>query len=210
MWNTTNPDEARHRELTELRLRAFTTLFGDKPAAVFTHPELGGSADDHFFIDVFLFSQETPLGPIVAAVTNGMSDQRMIDGEDPERWSRRELIQYFRECSKGHARRLRDMAWLPLFDGFLLDAHHSIGWDMPAVEGTPWTNAFFVEPLVKSHREFVFEVEGDKSSLLWHVPISEQEREFKKEHGSDALLDKMDAVQLPWIFDENNRPSLLP
>jgi hypothetical protein len=59
-------------------------------------------------------------------VTNGMSDQRMVEGDHAEQSRRRELIQYLRACTPGHARRLRDMAWLPLYDGFLLDSHHSV------------------------------------------------------------------------------------
>lgn len=27
--------------------------------------------------------------------------------------------------------------------------------------------------------------------------------------GADALIDRMEAVELPWGFDENNRPSLV-
>ena len=77
------------------------------------------------------------------------------------------------------------------------------------VVGTLWKNAFFLLPLIRSHREFVFEVEGDPVSFLWHVPISDEERAYKQEHGADALIDRMDAVGLPWVFDENNRPSLL-
>ncbi len=67
----------------------------------------------------------------------------------------------------------------------------------------------FLLPLIKSHREFAFEVEGDKASFLWHVPISDEERAYKQEHGADALIDHMEAVGLPWVFDENNRPSLV-
>jgi hypothetical protein len=26
---------------------------------------------------------------------------------------------------------------------------------------------------------------------------------------ADALIDRMEAVDLPWVFDENNRPSLV-
>jgi hypothetical protein len=55
----------------------------------------------------------------------------------------------------------------------------------------------------------MFEVEGDKASFLWHVPISDEERAYKQEHGADALIDRMEAVGLPWVFDENNRPSLV-
>ncbi len=55
----------------------------------------------------------------------------------------------------------------------------------------------------------MFEVEGDKASFLWHIPISAEERAYRQEHGADALIDRMEAVDLPWVFDENNRPSLV-
>jgi hypothetical protein len=43
----------------------------------------------------------------------------------------------------------------------------------------------------------------------WHIPISDEERAYKQEHGADALIDRMEVVDLPWVFDENNRPSLV-
>jgi hypothetical protein len=202
-----NPNESKHRELTARRAQDFIGLFGTKPTAVFSSLQLG--SDEHFLIDVFAFPLESPSGPVVAAVTNGLSDFRMTDTDEPGAWSRRELIQYLRQCTGGHARRLRDMAWLALFDGFLLDAHHSLAWPHAAVEGTPWKNAFFLEPILRSHREFAFEVEGDRGSLLWHIPISDEERAYKREHGSNALIERMEAVQLPWVFDEGSRPPLL-
>lgn len=208
MADDTNPLE-KHKRLTLARLRDFTECFHGKPVKVFPCHQFTQNLNDEFLIDVFVFSLDSPAGPIVAAVTNGLSDQRMVNEDDPERWSRRELIQYFPECTEGHARRLRDMAWLPLFDGFLLDTRHTIQWPDPVGEGTPWKNAFFLEPLIKSHRQFRFEVDGDPASFLWHVPISDEELAFKNEQGADDLLDRMDAVKLPWVFDEKNRPSLL-
>jgi hypothetical protein len=95
------------------------------------------------------------------------------------------------------------------FDGFYPDSRHSVAWPHHAAAGTPWKNAFFLSPPVKSHRGYVFEVEGDKVSFLWHVPISDEERAYKQEHGAGALIGRMDAVGLPWVFDENNRPSLV-
>ena len=77
----------------------------------------------------------------------------------------------------------------------------------PAVAGTPWKNAFFLLPLIRSHREVAFKIEGDPVSFLWHVPISDEERAYKNEHGSNALLGLMGAVHLPWVFDEDDRPS---
>ena len=70
-------------------------------------------------------------------------------------------------------------------------------------------NAFFLAPLIKSHRECICEIEGDPVYFLWHIPISDEERAYKQEHGADALIDRLEAVQLPWVFDERNRPDLL-
>ncbi|MCI0462792.1 MAG: suppressor of fused domain protein [Gemmataceae bacterium] len=205
-----NPAETKHRELTIPRVKAFVELFDGKPVAVYPYTRFSSDPDKEAFpIDVFVFELEGPDGPVAVAVTNGLSDRRMVNPDDPDEWARRELIQYFRDCTEGHARRLHDMAWVPLFDGFLIDSHHSMAWEHPAVEGTPWKNALFVEPIIGSHREFTFEVEGDPVSLLWHIPISDAEREFKRANGTDALLDRMTEVELPWVFDEANRPSLV-
>ena len=201
--------EQRHKELTVARVQAFLEQFGCQASAAFPHHEFTVDPDEDIFIDVFVFTLETQTGDVEVAVTNGLSDERMVNPADPAEWSRRELIQYFPKCTKGHAQRLRDMAWLPRFDRFLLDAYHSVAWNYAAVEGTPWKNAFFLAPLIGSHREFEMEVEGDPVSLLWHVPISEDERAYKQDYGADALIDRMQAVNLPWVFDEQNRPSLL-
>ncbi len=89
-----------------------------------------------------------------------------------------------------------------------LDSRHSIAWEHPAVPGTPWTNAFLPALAHRDpHKEFRFEVEGDEVSLLWHIPISDKERAYKQEHGADAFPDRLEAVNLPWVFDEANRPA---
>ena len=199
----------KHNELTVVRTKAYGDLFGCTPSTVFPPHVLFKKPDERFLIDIFVYTLETKSGDIEVAVTNGMSDQRMAPPDYPQEWFRRELIQYLPKCTEGHARRLHDMAWLPLFDNFYLDSHHSVAWEHPAVEGTPWKNAFFLLPLIKSHREFMFDVEGDGVSFLWHIPISDEERVFKQEQGTDALIDRMGAVKLPWVFDENNRPSLV-
>lgn len=204
-----NPLE-KHQSLSVVRAKAYGDLFGCTPSSVFPPHVLFGKPDERFPIDIFVYTLETKSGDIDVAVTNGMSDQRMADPGHPHEWHRRELIQYLRKCTEGHARRLHDMAWIPLNDGFYLDSHHSVGWEHAAIAETPWKNGFFLLPLIKPHKEFVFEVEGDKVSFLWHIPISDEERAYKKEHGVNALIDRMDAVKLPWVFDEKNRPALVP
>ena len=101
------------------------------------------------------------------------------------------------------------MAWLPLFDEFLLDRHQTIAREWPAVKGTPWKNAFFLAPLLSPHREFAVEIEGDEVAFLLHVPISDAERAYRKTHGVVGLIDRMQEVELPWVFDEANRPPLV-
>jgi len=201
----------KHMTLTAVRGELFAELFGDKPVKMYPAHELRNGDDDPFLIDVFVyeFEMEGHTYVIQAAVTNGMSDHQMPEGDDPGSPRRRELIQYTYDCTPEHAKLLRDMAWLPLHDEFHLDSHHTIPWEWPAVEGSPWKNAFFLEPMLRPHREFTAELDGDTMSLLWYIPISDAEREFKVEHGSDALIDKMQEAELPWVFDEETREPLV-
>lgn len=199
----------RHKALTAVRTAAYAELFGCTPSAAFPPHALFQKPDERFPIDILVYTLGTGSGEIDVAVTNGMSDQRLADRGEPHEWQRRELIQYFPKCTEDHARRLHDMAWLPLFDGFYLDAQHSVAWPEPAIASTPWKNGFFLLPLIRSHREFEFEVEGDTVSFLWHIPISDEERALKLDQGADALINRMEAVELPWVFDESNRPSLV-
>lgn len=201
----------KHMALTKVRAAALEELFGDKPATVFPAHELTNGKDDPFLIDVFVyeFEMEGDDYVIQAAVTNGMSDHAMPDGDDPDSPRRRELVWYSYDCTAEYAKLLRDMAWLPLHDGFHLDAYHSIPWPFPAVEGSPWKNGFFLAPILVEHRDFRLTVDGDETSLLWYIPISDAEREYKVEHGPNALIDKLQAVNLPWVFDPDNRPPLV-
>lgn len=100
------PDEARHMAFTGIRAKAYGELFGDKPVAVFQSHKLRGESDGPHIIDVFVYSMnlEGDDRPIYATVTNGMSDQRMVEGDSSDQPRRRELIQYLRECTEGHAK----------------------------------------------------------------------------------------------------------
>ena len=204
------PAEAKHFELTRARAAAFEELFGGKPVAVHPYHALGGKPGGDILIDVFVYELEFEDDVTVqVAVTNGMSDRRMTDPDDPDASARRELIQYFPTCTPAHAKRLRDMAWLPLADGFSLDSHHVVEWPHPAVDGTPWANALFLDPFLRDHREYSFEVDGDPVSFLWHVPISDEELAYARAEGTDELLDRMAEAELHWVFDEDDRPPLV-
>ena len=196
--------EKHHRRLTRTRLRAFEKLFGGPPKTVFPHSEFA-SAKSRFLIDVYVYLIKHGNRRVEVAVTNGMSDRRLVDGRNRKVWARRELVQYFPRCTPEHAVRLFDMAWVPLFDRFLIDHGHTVAWDRPAVKETPWTNAFFLNPRIKAHRDFSVTVERDSVRLLWHVPISPIEREYKLQDGSEALEDRLTKSRVSWVFDESKR-----
>jgi hypothetical protein len=205
------PEENRHVELSAIRVAAYNHLFGSSPVAGYTATQLRAGDDDPFLIDVLIY--ELPIDnwdePAYIAVTNGMSDHQMAEGDDPEQLRRREIIQYLARHTEGHARRLRDMAWLPLHDGFLLDTHHTLPWNWAAVEGTPWKNALFLQPLLRSHQELTWKVEGETAAFLWHIPVSDEERQFILDEGVDAFIDIMDEAELSFVFDEEEREVLV-
>jgi hypothetical protein len=194
----------KHVALTRVRAARYESLFGEEPDLVYPFHTFD-SSPDAALIDILVYPLNLPemSGRAVAAVTNGMSDQPMADG------SRHELIQYFRECDEDHARRLYDLAWMPLFDGFTLKPFDTIALPDPVEPDSDLNNALFMPPIITKHREFFMMVEGVRTTLLWHVPISDAELAEKKAHGIESLVAKMQAAQLPWIFDEAERPRLL-
>jgi hypothetical protein len=202
-------NKLEHIALTQLRGPAFVKLFGGKPEKIFPFHGFD-DADDAYLIDILIFSLDLEQFPgrVVAAVTNGMSDYVMTDAETGAR-SRCELIQYFHDCDVDHAQRLYDLAWLPLMDGFSLGEYQTIAMPDAVLEDSPLKNAFFLPPLLTAHKEFRVEIKEMPVRLLWHVPISDDELAFKKQHGANALIERMQAAELPWIFDEAERPPLL-
>ena len=86
-----------------------------------------------------------------------------------------EIIQYLRECDDDHAGRLYDLASLPHADGFALEPFDTIELPDAVDETTDLKNALFMPPIITPHREFTMRLEGDKLTLLWHVPITTAE-----------------------------------
>ena len=133
-----------HEALTTIRRDAYDKLFGNTLSYSFYPHVLFKKPDERFHIDIYVYTLEADCGEIEAAVANGMSDHRMIDPNAPRIGARRELIQHLPKCTEGHARLLHNLAWLPLFDGILLDTCHSVAWGEPAVPGTPWKMRSFL------------------------------------------------------------------
>ena len=189
-----------------LRARAYRELFGGEPIRflpheVFEKPPFGGRIDVH----IYELPYERGEGQVQVAVTSGLSDYRMVRPGDGTP-CRREIIQYFRECNGSAVARLHDMAWMPLAARFCLDFFETAG---PHPTSGSWPNALFVPPLVQPHANFKLDLDGDEMQLLWHVPLSQAELEFKLKYGLDALLGRMQERDLPWVFDESTRIALV-
>jgi hypothetical protein len=198
-----------HQRLTVPRAQAYEQLFGTKPAQYFPYYRFAGP-DTPCVIDVFVYplTVENIAEPVLAAVTNGMSDFALVDPDRADLVPRRELIQYFRVCKDSYVQRLHDCAWLPHVDKFALAVHDTISW--PDVVEGELQDAFFLRPIWTPHAEFALDVDGEEMSLLWHIPITRRELMYKQQRGANALLDRMEQVQLSWIFDPRDRPDLLP
>jgi hypothetical protein len=200
------PRQAKHFELTKLRAAAYQALFGTKPAAVFPHHQMQSAPNVDALVDIFVYPLEMEgYGEFVVAITNGMSDLPMIDDGIS---LRREIIQYLPSCTPGHALRLLEMAWFPLTENMAIDAFQGIEWPRPAVPGTPWKNALFLNPVIDEHRDFRLELEGETMELLWHLPISDTELQLVQNHGIGEFLTRMDARGESFIFDEETRTEL--
>lgn len=207
MWfRKTHP----HEKLSLLRAAAYRKLFEDGPVRVYPYTDFT-RADDEIRVDVYLYALKDENGrDIVAAVTNGMSDRRMVDPKNPSYYGRREVIQYLAECKPADAHRLHGIAYVALAQGFFLDFQHTLELPWEGAKALRWRNSIFLWSLLNPHREFSLDLEDDTVELLWHVPLSDQELAYQQMQGLGALLDRMQEAKLPWVFEASNRPALVP
>jgi hypothetical protein len=182
-----------HELQTEVRLSAYADLFGSEPLQVFPYSDFA-RPDDDIRIELLLY----PAGPHVAMVTSGFSD-----GARP----RRELIQYFTHGRRADAHRMHAAAYTAVEAGRWLDFGSAI--TLPYPSGSAWPHTVFLPPPVKTHSDFEITVDGDPMRLLWHVPLSDTEFDYQREHGISSLLRGMSGAGLPWVFDEATRPVLV-
>jgi hypothetical protein len=199
-----------HGRLTKERVVSYDHVFGSRPIAAFpfTFFDYGYVGED-ICIDVFIYEMHVKHEHIYALVTNGLSDRRMSDDTDAMNANRTELIQYVQRYSEDYAKHLHSMAWTAAFKDFRVDAGDTIASELPGVANSKWQHGFFLQPFLAEHRESGLMLAGDPLSFLWYIPISTDELEFKREHGLQTFLAVLDESELPWVFDEQTRISMV-
>lgn len=156
-------------------------------------------------IDVYRFP---PSGPrdYFTYVTSGMSDAPQQAPEELGKQVRRvELVFYASEANEHYPALLRRLAHFPH------DNHTWLHWGHTMPNGSPPEPLFgegpldallFIPTLVRPDANLGERLSwgGDPINLLWCVPITMAECEYKLQHGTDAVYDLFDRVGYPFVF----------
>jgi ribosomal protein L27 len=143
-------------------------------------------------------------------VTSGMSDLRMNIPQEANAIRRVELIFYCKEPRRIYSETLRKLAHFPHDQKSWFGTFHTM------VNGNPpaplWdtesmNSILFLPPVVKEDMNFHEQLvlDGDGVDLLWVVPITEKECEFKLSKGIDALLEIFSKNCHPFMFDPERK-----
>jgi hypothetical protein len=101
---------------------------------------------------------------------------------------------------------LKGLAEMPFDDHTCLHWWHTVPNGMPmTAKPSLLTSYFFLPPYFEDEDFGGLQLDGDLVDFLWMVPITEAEREFAREHGSQALEDRMREVDLSHILDESRK-----
>lgn len=198
----------RHIRYTPIRTKAYEELFEGKPVCIFPYHDFTKNTST-IVIDVFVYRLIVAghHSPVYVMATNGMSDDVMpeCDAGDSKRC---EIIQYVNEPNnKYYARGIYDIGWLPHHDNFCIRSKDTIAWGS-AVNGiSRFTNSLVLDPIWSRHKQALTTICNDDIKLLWHIPITTLEYQYKKNNGTDALLDRLDENNIGWIFNPD-RPEV--
>jgi hypothetical protein len=95
------------------------------------------------------------------------------------------------------------LAELPFDEETYLDWHHTVpNGQAMTEEPSELTSFFFLPPYFEDEQFDDLEIEGERIDFLWLVPITEKERHFAIDFGSQALEDEMVEQELDPVVDE--------
>jgi hypothetical protein len=167
--------------------------------------------DKKVHVDIYQYAP-TEERPYWTLITGGMSDQRqpLPANAGSHVAPRAELMMYVREPLGWMFSVLKGLAETPFDDDTYLHWHHTVpnGHAMTAAPSS-LTSFFFLPPYFESEGFDSLVVDGDKVHILMLIPITETEREYAIEHGSQALEDLMSDTEFDPVVEES-RASLIP
>jgi hypothetical protein len=123
---------------------------------------------------------------------------------------RTELICYLPSIEHRYTWWIQWLAEFPFIDDTWIGNGHTVYRFEPLFPDSLLQHFLFLPPRPLPHREMPgrVRVENHPVQLLWVVPITDAEREFKLAHGADALAALLDRHRLPLVLDPV-RPSVV-
>ncbi len=158
-------------------------------------------------IDIYRF-EPTKERPYWTLVTSGMSDERQLEPEDcPEHMSpRAEILMYVSEPQGWMFNVLKGLAEMPFENSTCLHWWHTVPNGMPmTAKLSLLTSFFFLPPYFESEDFANFQLDDDQVDFLWMIPITEAEREYAIEHGSQQLASRFEDAKMSRIVDESRQ-----
>lgn len=153
-------------------------------------------------IDIYTFAP-TEERPFYALITSGMSDRRQNIPEDWEIAPRAELMLYTLHPKGWMYSVLRGLAEMAFDKETFLSYRHTIPNGRPMTTEPSLLTAFtFLPPQFEEEGFQPMQVDGDDTDVLLLVPITEAEREYAVEQGTDDLYNLF-AQHLDPVIDEH-------
>jgi len=154
-------------------------------------------------IDIYSFHPNNKR-PYWTLITGGMSDLPQKIPDDAEGISSRtEIMIYVKEPQDWMLNVLKRLAEMPFDDKTYLHWYHTVPNGQPMTnEPSELTSFFFLPPYFEDFGFNTLHIGSDKVDFLWLIPITEREREYAIENGSQALEEVFEKVEMNPIVDE--------
>ncbi|MHC4743266.1 MAG: suppressor of fused domain protein [Planctomycetota bacterium] len=161
-------------------------------------------------IDIYQFPPNDER-PHWTLITSGMSDLPQYVPEDAEGIApRAEILLYAKEPQNWMFDVLKGLAEMPFERKTYLHWHHTVpnGQAMTA-DPSELTSFFFLPPYFEDPRFDTLQIDGEEVDILWMIPITEEERAYAIEEGSQALEELFEKAEMDPVIDEKRKSLVL-
>ena len=160
-------------------------------------------------VDIYQFRPNSER-PHWTLITGAMSDLPQYIPKNAEGISpRAEIMMYVKEPQDWMFNVLKGLAKMPFNDKTYLHWYHTVPNGQPmTAKPSELTSFFFLPPYFEDPKFDNLHIDGDKVDILWMIPITEREREYAIENGSQALEEVFKKAEMDPVVDEE-RTSLV-